>query len=561
MDDRSLPLSFDPPRLWRGALELGADLLGRLPGSGGSSLRFDGLRPPLPRGCAGDAARARDLYHGVFSFAGHRLECRPTEVFRAAAPDAAWASELLAFTWLADLETSGLALYRPFARAMVAAWSKTASHGSPDVAWQRLAAFARHGHFLASGAPEDFTRLFFAIITREARRLLANMPREAASALPRAAALVWAGLAFRGGEALLPGLLERLAEAASGLVLPDGGPVNRNPRFLLDLLAQLVPLREAMACQRIAVPRDLNAVIERALPALRMLSHGDGGLALFQGAEGPAYAEVRAILDRDEAAGRPLAHAVHAGYCRLAQGQSAVIVDCGAPVLCESALAFEFSHGAQRIVGNCGFPSDASPGWREAAKLAAAHSTLDIDDGASRRVQSFFRRGRRLPARAEMPAELIASPHGTLLTARSSAHEAALGLLHCRELFLAADGNDLRGEDRFVPAGTAEPDGPDTGFAIRFHLHPAVRASLDRKGNAVMLQLANREAWAFTIRGGGLALEESVFLAGESPRASQQIVIRGIAGRPERVNWAFKKLDRPSRPAPGDSAAAPRLPF
>ena len=41
---------------------------------------------------------------------------------------------------------------------------------------------------------------------------------------------------------------------------------------------------------------------------------------------------------------------------------------------------------------------------------------------------------------------------------------------------------------------------------------------------------------------GDLALEESVFLAtGGASRPCQQIVIRGALGRPDIVNWAFRR--------------------
>jgi len=276
------------------------------------------------------------------------------------------------------------------------------------------------------------------------------------------------------------------------------------------------------------VPPMLAECIERALPMLRMLCHGDGGLALFQGADATRKAAVRAALDHDSAAGQPLIHASHSGYCRLAQGQAVVIADCGPAVACSSALAFEFSDGPHRIVGNCGMPRHAKAAWREAAKLPAAHSTLD-----------------QAGIGAVPEAEVTASPQGMLLTARSSSHE--------RDLYLAAGGHDFRGEDRIIF--------PSSDFTLRFHLHPSVRAWQDRKGANVILMLPNHAAWKFTARGGHVSLEDSLFLAtGENPQDCQQIVIRGQAEEVARVNWAFKKLDRKPRQRQ-PAGAAPRLPF
>jgi uncharacterized heparinase superfamily protein len=205
-----------------------------------------------------------------------------------------------------------------------------------------------------------------------------------------------------------------------------------------------------------------------------------------------------------------------------------VIADCGPASACNSALAFEFSDGAHRIVGNCGMPRHATAAWRDAAKSPAAHSTLD--DASARGVPE---------------ADVSFSSHGLLITARSLCHE--------RDLYLAASGQDFRGEDRIVSAAS--------GFALRFHLHPSVRAWQDRKGANILLMLPNHTAWKFTARGGQVSLEDSLFLAtGEGPRDCRQIVIRGQAKEASRVNWAFKKLDRKPRPR-RSAETAPRLPF
>ncbi len=156
---------------------------------------------------------------------------------------------------------------------------------------------------------------------------------------------------------------------------------------------------------------------------------------------------------------------------------------------------------------------------------------------------------------------MIVSPEGSLVKARNMAHVAAWGMTHARELFLAASGQDFRGEDRFSLCDASSGDWPDVGFAIRFHLHPSVKASADRKGSEIMLLLPNKDAWQFSARGGLLSLEESVYLVSNgTPRGCQQIVIRGVAGELERVNWAFRKLARKTKTAVA-AEETPRLPF
>lgn len=543
-----------------------SQLLRQLPGwsrlaalaGGRKASSFTGLGFALPELQPGDSARAMEFYRGHFTFSGETLACQPSEIFVLAPPSPGWARELHGFGWLADLRASGLALHRAFARNLVLRWAQKGKRTELDVACLRLVNCSVHAGYLMRGASSAFEQEFLRFVSAEARLLASQRAASPSVEFQQACALLTACLAFRGGGTLGREALQKLAGLVPELILPDGGPADRNPASLVSFLAQLVPLRACLESHRVEVPAGLQAAIERALPMLRLLSHGDGGLCSFQGVSDPLTDQVRQILVYDASGGRPLAYAPHAGYCRMAHGQSVVIVDCGEAEQCDSALAFELSAGAERIVVSCGLPANRSASWQKAASAAAAHSTLGMDCAQSTRAPAIFARRSKRKAPKLVSAEVIASPHGTLIKAGNAAYSTSLGLMHRREYFLAANGYDLRGEDRIEPTG---PDSKNTHFAIRFHLHPGVRASMDRKGTGVLLMLPNHEAWQFSARGGSLVLEDSVYLTGENGhRMSRQIVLRGTAGRLERVNWAFKKLDTPATERPPEEPA-PRLPF
>ena len=105
---------------------------------------------------------------------------------------------------------------------------------------------------------------------------------------------------------------------------------------------------------------------------------------------------------------------------------------------------------------------------------------------------------------------------------------------------LAPDGQRLDGEDVFTPArGDTVPAGRDQ-FAVRFHLHPAVKANRLADGHSAMLVLPNKEVWTFNAYEDRVDLEESVYLAGpDGPRRTAQIVIYGRARKVMRVQWTF----------------------
>jgi uncharacterized heparinase superfamily protein len=152
---------------------------------------------------------------------------------------------------------------------------------------------------------------------------------------------------------------------------------------------------------------------------------------------------------------------------------------------------------------------------------------------------------------------------GLLLRSSHDGYAGSFGLVHQRTLLLTRDGSRLEGEDMFLPAsGGALPANSRDGYAIRFHLHPAVKASRVNEGQGVMLVLSERDVWSFSAEGAQIELEESVYLgAADGPRRTSQMVIYGNARERAQVNWSFS---RPSSATTGNRrrpGEAPELPL
>jgi uncharacterized heparinase superfamily protein len=85
-------------------------------------------------------------------------------------------------------------------------------------------------------------------------------------------------------------------------------------------------------------------------------------------------------------------------------------------------------------------------------------------------------------------------------------------------------------------------------FAIRFHLHPSVKANRLSDRHGVMLTLPDRDVWTFNAYEDNVEIEESVYLAGnDGPRRTVQIVIYGHARTQPNVQWSFTHTPRSSR--------------
>src|SRR5205085_2018288 len=130
--------------------------------------------------------------------------------------------------------------------------------------------------------------------------------------------------------------------------------------------------------------------------------------------------------------------------------------------------------------------------------------------------------------------------NGELITTSHDGYLARFGVIHRRVLMAAQDGTRLDGEDTLTPAPGGKIKGNEADFALRFHLHPAVKASRLSDARGVMLVLPNRDVWTFEALDDKVDLEDSVFLAGnDGPRRTAQIVIRQDSRHAASIRWSF----------------------
>ncbi len=544
--------------------------------------RCTGLGLPLASIIRGNASRAPGLYRGVFEMGGCRAVLAGTSIFEL--PDArppTFDQALHGFGWLHDLQAGDTQLYRIFARGIIAEWLelkvyKSASARQPHTLATRLINWIQCAPFLLHGASRGFEASFMDSVTRQTRLLTRRGVNHflPANRLMSAIAMVYATFGTTGLEGLQKTALNRLSHELDQQILPDGGHVSRNGQTLLDLLVLLIPLRDALNKALLEIPEPVNAALERMLPMLRLLTHSDGGLAVFNGVAATKAGSIRAVLDKDMIRGRPLAIAPHSGYSRIVHGTASIVMDTGMPpapgrnpaAAC-SPLAFELCDGAHRIIVNCGSRQSADARWRTASRRTSAHSTMTLGElDTSAVIDNFFTAALfRTPAlitHGDVEAEVRSEDHGSVITARHSAYVNAFGLVHERQLFLDANGTDLRGEDRIDADPRVRDAAYDPGFAIRFHLHPSIKATRSRDGASIMLMLPNKVGWRFSARGGRISLESSVYLPdSKSPRPTEQIVISGMAGRSDRILWAFKRIKNTSKLRPQKPQCAPELPL
>jgi uncharacterized heparinase superfamily protein len=509
-----------------------------------------------------DATRAAEIYAGRFVFAGKIVTCHGRSIFDLEPPSEDWEVALLGFGWLRHLRAADTALTRANARALVDDWISNPNNNRPigrraDVLSRRVISLLSQAPLVLSDTDSKFYRRYLRGLTREIRYLRYAM-LDIPDGVPRLQVLIaqcYAALCLANQAKYIRNTSRKLSDELQRQILPDGGHISRNPGALIDLLIDLLPLRQTFAARNIAPPPALLNAIDRMMPMLRFFRHGDGTIALFNGMSGTPSDLLATLLAYDDTHGTPMASMPHTGFQRLDAGAMTVIMDTGPPpppsVSHEAhagCLSFELSSGASRIVINCGMPSTGRDNWRAFARSTAAHSTLTFAEASSCQFVELsamkkFLHGAPVTSGPEIVENFReAVSNGVLLTTSHDGYLPRFGVIHRRVLMISPDGTRLDGEDTVSPSQGGRIKGNDPTFALRFHLHPSVKANRLSDGRGVMLMLPNRDVWTFEALDDKVDLEDSVFLSGtDGPRRTAQIVIRQDSRHAASVRWSFMR--------------------
>ncbi|APH74070.1 heparinase II/III family protein [Aquibium oceanicum] len=509
-----------------------------------------------------DAYLASEMYHGRFPLAGRMVETGGESPFGVEGASEAWLKSLHGFRWLRHMREAGTDLASANARALIADWIETDGSRLRGIAWEpdvtskRIIAWLQHSTIVLQGAEFQFYRAFLRSLSLQIRYLRAmvrEMP-DGEERLRARIALAFSALSLPTASTTLRNATRNLARELDRQVLADGGHISRNPLAILELLADLLPLRQTYANQAEAPPPALIGAIDRMLPALRFFRHQDGNLARFNGMGATIPDRIVAILRHDDAIGQPLLHAPHSGFERLTMGATTVIADTGAPVSPDvsaqahaGCLSFEFSSKRRVLVANSGVDTYGPKDFLALARATAAHSTAVLNDTSSSRILSSPRLRAFLgpllvggPSRVRSRRTDAAGTQG--FVASHDGYVSQVGVVHERELSLGAEGAVLDGVDRFHRPDGSAPRDRDDAVAVRFHVHPDVNLLRD-KAQRLVLSAGEDNHWRFECEAVKPAVEESIFFAGlTGPRRNLQIVLHFRASQNREVRWRFLRL-------------------
>ena len=510
----------------------------------------------------GDAGRGSALLENRYAFAGQEVTTqtgpRPGvsqdgPPWRHTGAGEFWFRELQSFDWLRDLQALATQASRARARKLVLHWLDLHTAidprpWSPDLVGRRVTAWLSHAEFLLKDSDSSFSKRFFQGLALQARHLsrTARAGDDGAERFLALKGLLYSGLSLPDGERRTQQALKLLTAELTRQILPDGGHFERSPSAHLTVLRHLIDIRGSLISAGQPSPEPLNNAIDRMAPVLRAYRHGDGALALFNDSVEKEPWLIDLVLAQCGAKGRAQENAPHVGFRRVQAGRSLLIADLGAPVksgrrVHAGTLSFELSAGKERLIVNCGTWRGDDDDWRKALRATAAHSTLTVNDTNSCEL---FDDGTIGTGPARIESQRKDQEGATWLEASHDGYREPFGLIHRRRLYVAPDGNNLRGEDILTRADANNRGG--RSFTIRFHLHPDVQATLVQDGGSVLLRPPSGSGWQIRAAGGTIGLNDSVYTGdGLNRRRSEQVIITGpVEAEKTVVKWALLRIPK-----------------
>jgi len=502
---------------------------------------------------------------GQFSLGGHGIIMKAEESpFDMPPMNPSWFRELHQFGWLRHFRDQGFTNQDNLAQNFVHQWIAKNKTVTSDLQWNvgiaalRLISWLCHSIKILKTTDPVFHDDFMQSIGVHIRYLHrhATTTSNDLDRLYAHMALIYAALCREVVPSNLSSIEGKFCNELEKQIRADGCHINRNPATVLELLALLLPLREAYAGRGKEPPSALLLAIAKLYLALGFFRMGDGNLARFNGS-GVTETDLLTTISRYDARNNaPILSAMESGYERLEQGDSILVMDVGntpadlSSETCHAGcLSFEFSSGHECIIVNAGAPIDLAYSSGSVWRKSSSHSTSVIQDTSSckfdaARIAGDQHSGLLICEKLRAESERKSNETSQSITAAHLGYVREFGARTERKLTLENDGKRLTGREWF--------SGPDKGdlrystkdaLKIHFHLHPDVTAQLSEGGDACLLTLRNGKKWQFSAEGFTFAVEGSTYFANHSgPRKSLQIVLSAKFSNTPEIGWVLEEI-------------------
>lgn len=497
-----------------------------------------------------DVETVYEMMAGRYLLASKLVDTQGVSPFAIEIANDSWWRALHGFSWLRHFRDARTDADKRFARTLVLDWIARNAHfeprnWAPALTSVRVLNWLRHLPLLVEGAtPEQVKTISRSLGTQlQSLKLRGGLAPDPLDAIFTAIALLGASLCDESPGKIIAARLKRLKALLDEQIDADGLHKSRNARVQFELLTELVSVRQALGQRQRGLVSSIGAIIDRMHLTLDTLTLGSGEPAYFNGC-GQLPVDLVIAVQAHHAT-PPKSCGLLSGYGILADGPATVIADSGIVPPPQygaeghaGGLSFEFSHGSDLVIGNCGpAPADLSEN-RLLFRQGAAHSGPTIDGLSSARIITRGPYTGRMHSFSANPQISVSESEPSMEMA-SAVYAEKFGITLQRSLTLIADGDTLVGQDRMVSTRRRAVSGK---LALRFHLAPGAEAVRQRDEDIIQITLKSGAIWTFLWEGGTALLDESVRQSAYFGFfRTQQIVIETDVVADSDISWILTR--------------------
>ena len=499
----------------------------------------------------GDPILGDQLIQGYYNLANKKIYSPEETLWQISNVNTFWQNEAHSFSWLRHLKARSGSLARKHARFLILEWlghykNYNYKTWELEVLSRRVSAWITNFDFLLAEKDKSFAEILLRNLFKQIKFLRTQtnnsyfaligkkygFEESSIKKIKILRALILSSMCFESQFDRYSYYIKILESELNKNFNIDGMHESKSPSTHLEILGDLVAIREAIFSKHLKSPSFLETIIKKGAHSLKFFRTPAGNLATFNGSK----QETKFLIDKiiSQADGQPRGR----GPISLSKSGFEKIVCNGVMVIVDSSNnskknssnaphAIEINLGKNRFLGSCGTIYKQNKRWRKSLLSSSAHSSLilentnpDKDDGSDTFVFS-----KRYQKNGSEIVFLRHEGYKKKFTATCS-----------RTIEVNRTGKNIAILDEIQAVKLLK-------FDIRIHFSPEVKISLSLDKNKALLIL-DGQGWHFSFKGNvNLLLEPSIFIEDNGQiKKTNQLILQGetLEERTE-VLWGFTK--------------------
>lgn len=499
----------------------------------------------------GDPVLGDQLVQGYYSLANKKIYAPDEALWQVSNKSTYWLNEAHSFSWLRHLKARSGSLARKHARYLILEWLKLYENWD-YTAWEcevlarRISAWVTNFDFLLAEKDEKFAKILLKNLFKQIKFLRSQTNKSLFKDLEKKyeleessikkikilRGLILSSICFESQMSVFYNYIKILDKELKINFNIDGMHESKSPSTHLEILGDLVTVREAIVSKQLKPSHFLDALIKKAAHALKFFRTPAGNLAVFNGSRQETKFLIDKILNQADgkARGRGPMSLAKTGFEKIVCQGITVFVDTHYNSKKKSSKAphaMEINIGKTRLLGSCGTIYKKDKKWKDSLLSASAHSALILENTNALYCDELtdFTSNKRYQKNG---SEIVSLKH--------EGYRKKFSAICSRTIEVNRTGKNIAILDHISSDKLLK-------FDIRIHLNPKIKTSLSLDKKTAIL-IFDDQGWNFSFQGNvNLFLEPSIFVQDDGQvKKSNQLILHGeTLTENTEVLWGFTK--------------------